>query len=93
VQDNGQLFGTLQPPGIGDFSQTRGAEPTQRDRRPVGTGDFRNLRHHIQVLFSNDYMVSALSHYSKGLGDNLWTLRPGWGLTGQYDVSLAYDKQ
>jgi hypothetical protein len=38
-------------------------------------------------------MVSSLAHYSKGLGDNLWTLLPGCGLAGQYDVSLAYDKQ
>jgi hypothetical protein len=93
VQDNRQLLCTLQPPGIGDFSQARGAKPTQLDGRAVGVGDFRNLRHHIQGLFSNDYMVNALSHYSKGLGDNVWTLLPDWGLTGHYDFSLAYDKQ
>jgi hypothetical protein len=34
-------------------------------------------------------MVTALSHYSKGLGDNLWTVLPGWGLAGLYDFSLA----
>jgi hypothetical protein len=38
-------------------------------------------------------MVNALSHYSKGLGDNLWSLLPGWRLAGHYDFSLAYDKQ
>jgi hypothetical protein len=93
VQDNRQIRCTLQPPAIGDFSQARGAKPIQLDGRAARAGDFRNLRHHIQGLFSNDYMVNALAHYSKGLGDNLWTLLPGWGLVGQYDFSLAYDKQ
>jgi hypothetical protein len=38
-------------------------------------------------------MVTALSHYSEGLGDNLRAVFPCWGLAGLYDFSLAYDKQ
>jgi hypothetical protein len=34
-------------------------------------------------------MVIALSHDSKGLGDNLWTVLSGRGLAGLYDFSLA----